>query len=617
MNTKIIKLDINKRLYEKITAKQGDTKSRFLLFHLLDGAVQFSLVGRTVRVYGLKPDNKEFFNDLQIVDVNKGYCKLELTSQALAVPGDLDLELVIMEGESKLSSIPFVVEVIKSLNSKSAIESSNEYKALDRSLTKVEEWNNEFADKSGKLEQLYTERLNGLGTQLDEKAKQVDLDVERKRIDNLIIVGDGTQNLETADIRVGADGKIYTSAGEAVRGQISAIARTNISSNINDNTKAVNGFFYNTNGSLQGNSEYCYSSHVPVKVGDVVRFLSDTTINQKAITFFDNENKYVYQTTNSSGAHPATRKEWKRLDGGQKIIYVCEHEVTDSRVKSLVFSYAIQLKNKADMLTINANMPIDYEEFNKILSVSMSDKLIGTHKNISDFNEAIKNVSNLSGVKIGFLGDSFTDVSNYYGKKIADRTGCIAFNYGKQGSRIINDNTVSGNIVKSFISRVKAMADDLDCVVIFGGINDASGTRFFTTDYGTIDDSPLTQEQVLNEIEPSTWYSAMKTLIETVMYKFPQKKILLVIPPHVLNESYAPSITAYRGIDKIVKAEREVAELYGIKVCDLYKECQELNNFSGNVATYRIGNSNDIHPNDLGQDAMSILIQKSVEDMFL
>ena len=171
MNTKIVKLDINKKLYDKIQAKQGDTKSRFLLFHLLDGAVQFSLVGRTVRVYGLKPDNKEFFNDLQIVDVNKGYCKLELTSQALAVPGDLDLELVIMEGESKLSSIPFVVEVIKSLNSKSAIESSNEYKALDRSLTKVEEWNNEFADKSGKLEQLYTERLNGLGTQLEEKAK--------------------------------------------------------------------------------------------------------------------------------------------------------------------------------------------------------------------------------------------------------------------------------------------------------------------------------------------------------------------------------------------------------------------------------------------------------------
>ena len=47
MNTKIIKLDLNKdKLYEKIKAKQGDTKSRFLLFQLFDGASPFSLVNR-------------------------------------------------------------------------------------------------------------------------------------------------------------------------------------------------------------------------------------------------------------------------------------------------------------------------------------------------------------------------------------------------------------------------------------------------------------------------------------------------------------------------------------------------------------------------------------------
>ena len=71
------------------------------------------------------------------------------------------------------------------------------------------------------------------------------------------------------------------------------------------------------------------------------------------------------------------------------------------------------------------------------------------------------------------------------------------------------------------------------------------------------------------------------------------------------------------GIEKIIEAERKVAEYYGIKVCDLYKDCQELNNFSGNVATYRIGDSDDIHPNNLGHEAQSVLIQKSLEDMFL
>lgn len=174
MNTKTIKLDINKKLYQRITAKQRDTKSRYLFFHLLDGAIPFNLTNRSVRVYAIKPDGTEIFNDLQIVDAAKGICKLELTTQILAVSGIVLIELMIMEGESKLTSIPFELEVIKSLNSTSAIESSNEYKALDEALIKTDKWNNEFADKSGKLEELYTPRLNELDSHLADNTKQLD-----------------------------------------------------------------------------------------------------------------------------------------------------------------------------------------------------------------------------------------------------------------------------------------------------------------------------------------------------------------------------------------------------------------------------------------------------------
>ena len=177
-------------------------------------------------------------------------------------------------------------------------------------------------------------------------------------------------------------------------------------------------------------------------------------------------------------------------------------------------------------------------------------------------------------------------------------------------------NTVSGNPVKSFIYRAIEMDDDLDIPVVFGGINDASKTDLFTTRYGTIEDLPLTEDELTNEIEPNTFYSAYKTLCEVLMRKYPHKRILIIIPPHVLNETYAPSITSYRGIDKIVFAIREVAEYYGIPVCDLYSKCIELNNFSTNVAYYRLGNSDDIHPNNLGQEAMSHYIQKSLEELF-
>ena len=169
MNTKIIKLDINRRLYDKIVAKQDDTKSRFLLFQLLDGAVPFNLTDRSVRVYGVKPDGAVIFNDLTVTHSATGFCLLELTNQMLAIAGTVKLELMIIEGDKKLTSIPFEMEVIKKINSNAAVESSNEFRSLLNALKEIDDWNREFADKSGKLEELYTPRLNELGSQLETK----------------------------------------------------------------------------------------------------------------------------------------------------------------------------------------------------------------------------------------------------------------------------------------------------------------------------------------------------------------------------------------------------------------------------------------------------------------
>ncbi|MBP3930656.1 MAG: BppU family phage baseplate upper protein [Peptostreptococcaceae bacterium] len=143
MNTKIIKLDLNKsRLYEKIKAKQGDTESRFLLFQLFDGALPFSLKNRSVRAYMIKPDSKEVFNDLIINDRIKGYCTLELTNQVLAAPGTVKIELMITEGTKKLTSSVFELEVDKSINSEKSIVSTNEFTALLNGLASLSEYDN-------------------------------------------------------------------------------------------------------------------------------------------------------------------------------------------------------------------------------------------------------------------------------------------------------------------------------------------------------------------------------------------------------------------------------------------------------------------------------------------
>ena len=172
MITKVIKFDINKNLYNTLIAKQGDTKSRFLLFNLLDGSIPFSLENRSVRVYAVKPDRTEVFNDLIITDAAKGYCILELTTQMLAVAGTVKLELMVIEEDKKLTSNIFYMDVKESINSEKAVVSTNEFGALLTALQDVDNWNKEFTEKSGKLEELYTPRLNELGEQLDTKAEQ-------------------------------------------------------------------------------------------------------------------------------------------------------------------------------------------------------------------------------------------------------------------------------------------------------------------------------------------------------------------------------------------------------------------------------------------------------------
>ena len=170
MNTKIIKLDINKKMYETISAKQGDTESRFLLFHLFDSSLPFDLTEKSVRVYGIKPDEKKIFNDLVINDAKKGYCTLELTNQMLSVAGLVKLELVIYKGSKKLSSIPFVLNVISSLNSEDAIVSTNEFTALMNGLAALSEY--DTYKSNAKQVPVIKEEVSNLSAQLDTKTSE-------------------------------------------------------------------------------------------------------------------------------------------------------------------------------------------------------------------------------------------------------------------------------------------------------------------------------------------------------------------------------------------------------------------------------------------------------------
>ena len=94
-------------------------------------------------------------------------------------------------------------------------------KILDMSNDKLEEL---FSKTNDNFEEVYQKNADQ-DLDLDTKAKQSDLSVLKSRVDSLVAnPGESTEgNAELIDIRVGADGKTYSNAGEAVRGQSSRL----------------------------------------------------------------------------------------------------------------------------------------------------------------------------------------------------------------------------------------------------------------------------------------------------------------------------------------------------------------------------------------------------------
>ena len=177
LNDKTINFDINKRNIFNLTAKQYDTDgARSFTFRLLKNSIPFDLEGLSVKVGGNKSDGKNIFNDCVVKDAKKGIVELELTTQMQVVAGTLNLELIIFREQTRLSTIPFEIQIIQSATCYAEIESSDEFKALQDALDTVQEIGNK-ADK----------------TTTNELQKQ---------IDNLVLgaVGDGN-NAEVVQAR--------------------------------------------------------------------------------------------------------------------------------------------------------------------------------------------------------------------------------------------------------------------------------------------------------------------------------------------------------------------------------------------------------------------------------
>ena len=118
-----------------------------------------------------------------------------------------------------------------------------------------EETRADIYEKSGSTAQAVVAANNAIG-------------VERKRIDNLVS-NPTSDNAEVVDIRVGANGKVYGSAGTAVREQIKKIDTTSATGVLPPNATILENKYYNGSNVLDTLNGFT-TIEIPVTAGEVI-----------------------------------------------------------------------------------------------------------------------------------------------------------------------------------------------------------------------------------------------------------------------------------------------------------------------------------------------------------
>lgn len=129
-----------------------------------------------------------------------------------------------------------------------------------------------------------------------------------QRIDNIIAHNNDTEgNTELIDIRTSAKGRIYASAGEAVRGQVNALSDDialllRNSRNLIDPDSIIQGAYINQHGELKSNEALCVTGSIPVFSGQEYTLSAGQTPGLFAyVTIFDNNDTVAsHVTVNSS-----------------------------------------------------------------------------------------------------------------------------------------------------------------------------------------------------------------------------------------------------------------------------------------------------------------------------
>ena len=200
-------------------------------------------------------------------------------------------------------------------------------------------------------------------------------------------------------------------------------------------------------------------------------------------------------------------------------------------------------------------------------------------------------IYNLSGKKIIAYGDSITSNGQYL--RYAERKiGVTIKNAGISSTTMTpsSNPATNGDLLTSFNGTCPDLSK-YDIVTIAHGTNDLSSSVPIG-EIGSITDELL---------DTNTFYGAYRKVIETIINNYPHIRIVLCTPIHKYTIHEANEAVANGAGHKLkdyVDAIHNLANMYSLMVCDMYKDC------GINYLNYTTYMPDGVHPNDYGGELM-------------